>query len=175
MTELNLIPYHIKEKRLKVLKYRQYASYGILALCVLFMGAYMPGMFLTEIRKQEISLKVQADAGAAVLEESSMIKQDMDNIKSYIEKVDAFSGSRVFAGERIKGIEIYIPKDVAFKSMTYSKGTIVVNAVTNNYNSIGEFCANLQMSGKYAGVRVNSVNSGSDIQSRYSFTINITY
>jgi Tfp pilus assembly protein PilN len=175
MGELNLLPYSLKEKKQKVFKTRQYAAAALILICILFLGIYLPKIYLADLKKQEISLQAEINANKIILEQSKITNEELANYKNRIELINVINQSRVTASDRIEELQQYVPKDsgFTFNNLVYNKNGFTISGTTSNYNYVSEFVANLQMANKYKSAKITSI-SGNGKHS-YNFNITITY
>lgn len=180
MAELNLLPKHLKEKRQQRVKIRNIIIFGLLGLSVFIYFLYIPFIQLLKVRVEEGKYKKQADAmnGKAIVENNEMLKKEIDMYKQYIDKVDYLTKSKIIVTDNLRELEPYVPKDVVFDSLAYSKIGITIDATAQKMDSISEFAANLQMSNNYKDVRISSITKVSENTTNsagkesYKFTIN---
>lgn len=178
MSELNLIPYSLREKKIKERKIRNYSSYALILFSLLFISVYIPKLRLNSLNKDIVSLKAELTDSAPILNENKELKDKFNLVKDYIAKVDAVSKSDKSTIEKLKQLETAIPKDIIIRSLNYDKnGTLAMSGETKNYNSIAEFTANLEVSNNYKKVFVTNVtnNSQQSQTAGYSFTINVEF
>lgn len=172
MTELNLIPYSLKKKRRNRLKYTKYICYGILFLCILFWGLYFPMGTLNRLKTEVSSLKEQAKSYESITREGESIKNDIDTLNKFVNKVNGLTNNKVIVVDKIRGLQAYIPQDVVFNDLTYAGGIISITGEASNYSSISEFTANLQMSQNYSGAKLSNINYDK-LKNTYSFSLTI--
>ena len=172
MTQINLIPYEIKEKRRKNNHFRQLIAGGIVILCVLFFGVYFPMGTLSSLKSNEAILKQQIDLHQDVITENNQIKSQTNQYNSYIEKALQLDAKKPRIVNKIEGNETYTPESVTFDSLNYSDSGLLITGSSANYNAICELGANLQMSKEYKVARISSINY--DLTNKlYSFTLTI--
>jgi type IV pilus assembly protein PilN len=174
MNEINLIPYSLKEKKQKIYIIRQYNAIGILILCILFSGVYFPSMKLTQLKTQEKVLLGKVNENKAAMEQNKIISSELASYNERAQLIDYFSKNRIIVSTRIMDIEKFIPRDIKLVSLNYTKEVTTITGSTNNYNSVGEFAANLQTSKKYKSAKIVGI-TGDGKQSPYNFSINIVY
>lgn len=174
MKELNLIPYSIREKQGKIIKIRNLAASLVILFCILFVGIYIPKMYLNILQNKETSMKAEIDKDAGIIKEAKNIEEDLKSYNEYTNKIDALSKQKVLVSNRLKEIGASIPKDVTATNINYSNGITSIIGVSKSYNSISEFAASLQMTKKYSQVRIMNETYDSN-NKNYTFTINITY
>lgn len=174
MKELNLIPYSIREKQEKIIKIRNIAASFVIFLCILFVGIYIPNMYLNVLEKNETALKEDIDKNSYIMEETKNVENQLVDYNEYFNKINTLSEKKILISDRLQELAPSFPKDVAATNINYNKGIISIIGVTSNHNSISEFAANLQMTKKYSEVRImNEAYNKED--KNYIFTINITY
>lgn len=173
MKELNLIPYELKEKRDKEISAYKAALYGIIAIFIIFIMLYIPYFILNHYKSEENQLKLKINANSSVNAEKQSLVDEINSYTTYTEKINSISKGKILFSDKIKGIQKFIPSDLTIQTLNYSNRVITVNGITNNYNSISEFVANLQLSDDYKNARINSITSASNQSgsSSYNFTI----
>lgn len=172
MGELNLVPYELKQKKISKIQQKKYILYGVFGLILLLVAIAAPELRFYMLNREKASLEAQIAAGAAILNESNQIKNQIDSINQYTSKVDLLSKQRVIVSSRVKGLSSYVPQDIVFKTLGYSNGIISITGATKNYNSISELGANLQMSKDYKKATISNINYNQQI-GEYTFSITI--
>lgn len=173
MRELNLIPYEIKEKRDKEISVYKAGLYGIIAVCIIFVMLYIPNLILNYYKSEGNQLKLKIDANSSVSAEKGNLTDEINSYRTYTEKINNISKGKILFNDKLRGIQKLIPSDLTIVTLTYNSKVITINGTTNNYNSISEFAANLQLTGNYKNSRINSITSSSNQVggSSYNFTI----
>ncbi|MDF2502997.1 PilN domain-containing protein [Clostridium sp.] len=174
MKELNLIPYELKKKRDKEISLYKVILYGIIAIFIVFVILYVPNFILNHYKSEEAQLKWRVDLSSSVNAEKGSLTDEINSYRTYTEKINGISKGKVLISDKIRGIQKLIPGDLTIVTLTYNDKVITINGTTNNYNSISEFAANLQLTDNYKNSRINSItdsigNQGSS--SGYNFTI----
>jgi Tfp pilus assembly protein PilN len=175
MSELNLIPYELKVRRVKKIKITNYISAGVIVFAVLFAIVYVPKLYLARLISEQQDMDTKIAGDSKIVQENKRILADMAKYNSYNNEVTLLTKQKVNVKDKIKSLEKYIPSDVSLTNIAYSKGMITINGSTAKYASISAFAANLQMSAEYSKARINSINN-SDSKTKtgnYIFTINI--
>lgn len=182
MTELNLLPPYLKDKRQHKKNIRNYILAGMLGIMFIIFLFYIPISELLKVESQELKYKIQAKQanGDVINNENENIKKEIDNYKKYIDKVEGLTKNKVMISNKIHELEQYVPVDVVFDSLSYGENGLTINATANSLDSISEFTANIQKSGSYKNVRVSNItmedktNTGNNSQNNkvYKFTIN---
>jgi Tfp pilus assembly protein PilN len=177
MSELNLIPYELKIKRVKRIKRINYISSGIIVFAILFAIIYIPKLYLNKLISDELDLEAKISTNTKIVKENQKLLANIKGFNLYNKEVDLLTTQKEKVTYKIKNLEKYIPVDVSLTAITYSKGTIMISGVSTNYNSISAFAANLQMSKEYPIAKINNINSSdnqSAIQAKgYTFNIAI--
>jgi Tfp pilus assembly protein PilN len=157
MSELNLIPDHIKQKRRMM---EALAKSGIIALFVIFLlavGAYIPYAKLRSLSAKEITLQASLEDTKPVIAENERLKKETASYKEYIDMIGKIQKSNVSIFPIFKNIERYIPQDVIITSFSLNEASINISAIAKEYNSINEFAANLQESKEFTNSTVSSI------------------
>lgn len=173
MRELNLIPYELKEKRDKEISGYKAAFYGIIAIFIIVIMIYIPKLVLNHYISEKNQLKLTVDSNNNINKEQGSLLNAINSYKTYTEKINSIEKEKVLLSDKISGIQKFVPKDLTIKTLNYNNKIITINGSTNNYNSISEFAANLQLSDNYKNSRINSItsSSGEGGSSSYDFTI----
>ncbi|AJA47558.1 Tfp pilus assembly protein PilN [Clostridium pasteurianum DSM 525 = ATCC 6013] len=173
MRELNLIPYELKKKRDKEISIYKAAFYGIIAVFIIFIVLYIPKLVLNHYIAEKDQLKLTIDANNNINKEQGNLLSEINSYKTYTEKINSIEKVKVLISDKISGIQKLVPKDLTITTLNYNNKIITINGTTNNYNSISEFAANLQLSDNYKNSRINSITSsgGEGGILSYEFTI----
>lgn len=178
MSELNLIPYELKAKRIKKLRNTNYISSGIIVLAILFAIVYVPKLYLNKLNADEVELNTLISKNSKIVLENKKILLDIKNYNLRNDEVESLTKQSIKVTNKIKDFEKYIPSDISLTGITYSKGIITLMGASTNYNSISAFAANLQMSTEYPLARIQNINNvGNQIDikaKKYTFTIAIS-
>ncbi|MBU3110249.1 PilN domain-containing protein [Clostridium lacusfryxellense] len=177
MSELNLIPYELKAKRIKKLRNTNYISSGIIVLAILFAIVYVPKLYLNKLNSDEDNLNTKISNNSKIVLENKKLLLDIKNYNLRNNEVDALTKQTVKVTNKIENFEKYIPSTISLTGITYVKGTITIIGNSTNYNSISAFAANLQMSTEYPLAKIQNINNtGNQTDSKvkgYTFTIQI--
>ena len=174
MKELNLVPYKIKNEKLKKDKYQSYILYLILVIVILFAAVVIPGTNLSNLKQQEVVLQKQVQKSQISVSENVTIQKQLSDLKNYTDKVDYLTKSKVSTTDRFDALSQNVPEDVIFTSLKYTQTGIEVNATANYYNSICEMAAQLETSKRYSKSDVSKI-SYDDTKSLYTFSIKLEY
>jgi Tfp pilus assembly protein PilN len=177
MKEINLIPYHIKQTRLKRNNLIKMSVGVTLVAIFLIIGACYPYVKIKKLNNKAIELKAQIEKENISKNENTKLKTEITPLKDYIDKVDSIQKNKIAVYPGLKNIEKYLPTDVIIKSLNYSNGTINISATCKQYHSIDELLANFQESKEYRKSSVSNISSINDAninnQGGYTFTLNI--
>ena len=174
MKELNLVPYKIKNEKLKKDKYQSYILYLILVIVILFAAVVIPGTNLSNLKQQEVVLQKQVQKSRVSVSENVTIQKQLSDLRNYTGKVDYLTKSKVSTTDRFEALSHNVPGDVIFTSLKYTQTGIEVNATANYYNSICEMAAQLETSKSYSKSDVSKI-SYDDTKSLYTFSIKLEY
>lgn len=179
MSELNLIPYSIRDKKDRNQKKRQYFMLGIVGIFFLLFLLFLPEAQFLRVKKQEASYKKQLEAlnVEKLNTEYDEIKKEIGSLNQYIEKVDNLTKNKISSCGRIEALESYIPLNVVVDNLVYNDKEMIINGTSTGMQSASEFAANLQMSGNYKDVRITNVNLNNQDEKAeiYKFTIKCVY
>jgi Tfp pilus assembly protein PilN len=174
MKELNLIPYKIKEVKMKRDRYESYFIYLLFLIVVLIAAVVIPATNLSNLKQQEVSLQGQVQKTQVSVGENTKIQKQLTDLKSYADKVDYLTKSKVSTTDRFDALEQNVPKDVVFTSLKYTQTGFDVEATASYYNSICEMAAQLETSKNYTNSEVDKI-SYDYTKSLYTFSIKLEY
>lgn len=157
MSELNLLPYELRNKKQKSIANRNLGFILILVLAVLVMGILALRFELNLLKGRDEALKLEIKKSQNVLDERNNLIQSISRINKYISKVDEITKQKAAVTPKIREIEKTAPSDVKLTLLNYTAGTLKLSASSSNYNSLCIFCANLETDGKYDGVRFDDI------------------
>lgn len=172
MRDLNLIPYEIKEIKLKKENKRKLTSYIILALCFIFVVAYFPLMYSIGLNKKAMDLKARVDSKALITENYNKVKAFITSISKPIALAEGVEKNKVYLTQTIDNLSKYIPGNLKFTTFSYQNGAIAINGESTSYNSCAEFIANLELSKEFPTAKIGNINLITETKI-YSFTITI--
>jgi Tfp pilus assembly protein PilN len=172
MSELNLIPHHIKQSRLKKAKLTQLVLVVLLFIAVLATAVIYQYVQLRKLRTEEAILKVELDKGGDAKIQNEALKKEAAALKGFIDKVDKIKSDEIKAYEAIKNLEKYLPQEIVINSLNFTNGSLTATAVCKNYDSINELLANLQESVKYSESSISDISFNSE-SGEYNFSLNI--
>ncbi len=182
MTELNLLPPYLKEKDYKRQKTRNYILIGLIGITILFLLIFLPLSTLYRARYEETVWRKRAEEAnnASIKMENEKIRREIEFYMQYIGDVEQLTKNKIFASNRIRELEKYIPVDVVFDSLAYGENSITINGTATSLDSISRLTSSIQTGGTYGKVRIssiiaeNSTRGGSTAQNMkvYRCTIN---
>jgi type IV pilus assembly protein PilN len=174
MKELNLIPYNMKEEKIKRSKYQSYIIYLLLIIVILAAGIIVPSTNLSNLQSQEIQLQKQVQNSKTSISDNATIQKELSDLKNYTDKVDFLTKSKVSTSDRLEALEQNVPSDVVFTELNYTETGIKIKATASYYNSICEMSAQLETSKNYTKSEINEI-SYDDTKSLYTFSITLEY
>lgn len=179
MSELNLIPYKLKQKRVKIAQFRNYISYGIIIASIFIILVLLPNLYVTLLTSQENTISDKISQSSSVIAENKKVTMDIQSYKVFNDKVDLLTKNKVNVSDKISNIAKYKPSDLSILNIGLSKGTITISGNTTNVASISAFVASLQISKDYSSAKIVNISSTSpnsiDKSSlgKYQFSISI--
>ena len=147
MSELNLIPYELRNKNQKSSANRDLALISILVLAVMVFGILALRFQFNILKSKDSALKAEIKKSEVILNERDNLVQSISRINKYISKVDEITKQKVMVTPRVREIEKDIPSDVKLTMLSYNADGISLSASSGNYNSLCIFCANLEIDG----------------------------
>lgn len=172
MRDLNLIPYEIKDKKLKAEKNRKYVSYGILVLCLIFIIAYFPLMYSKGLEKKAAGLKDQVDSKSSIINNYNSINNKIKEINIPIGLANSTEADRVLVHDRIVKLSNTFPSGIVLISLSYQPDGILITGKSSDYNSPYELAANLELTKEFNTAKIGSINYDKDSKV-YNFSITI--
>lgn len=180
MSELNLIPYHLKKKQDKSKQMMIYYKKGLIGVIILCFLIGIPKLIAFGINVQEIYYKniVENLNIKTIDQQINEMKKEIEDYKFYINKVKTLTENQKLTMQRIRDVEKYIPAEVFFQDLVYQGDSMIINGITLNINAIDGFGATLELSKAYKNVRISSISkSGKDsgLGEYYEFTVVLDY
>lgn len=175
MAELNLVPYKLKESKIKKNKKKQIALILVMAIVALAAIYLIPYFRLKNMINEEESLTSEIASKSSIKIQNTKLNAEKLNYDRYITYSKMVKDQKIISETRITDLQKYIPKDLLCSNITYNMLSINLTGSSLSYNSICEFAANVRMSGKYSSVRINSIVNANDSKIGYKFNINVTY
>ena len=177
MSELNLIPYELKQKKVNESQLRYYVLYGIIVVVAVVVAVLIPKLYITYLNTQEDAIVVKIANNSSAISENKKLLTDISNYKLYSDKADNLTKQKVIIADKLGDISKYAPTDITFSNMALIKGAMTISGNTKNYKSVSVFVANLQISKEYSSAKiVNISDTGSKEKStagKYQFSISI--
>lgn len=172
MSELNLIPQHIKQKR--ILRYTLIQASIIILLVAVLLGVagYVPYASLKKLTTKEAELKASLETSQAIKSENEKLKKETASYKEYIALIEKLQKSKTTVYPIFKNLEKYIPKDVVITNLSFNSGTVNINATCKVYDSTDEFLANLHESKEFAKSNIPTITKN-DKTGECTFTLTI--
>lgn len=176
MAELNLVPFRVKQKKVKDIRNKQIATGLIILLAIMVVIYAVPKITLLQLQKTDAELTSEIDMKANVKVTNVKYKNQVENYTNYINKSDLVKKDKVLAETKINGIQKYMPKDVSCTTVSYNRATINLTGTSTSYNSICELVANIQMAHLYTSARINNISSSAAGKANtFTFNILVTY
>lgn len=94
--------------------------------------------------------------------------------KSLTDLASTMDNRDAVSNEILDEISSVIPSDIYYNSMSISTDYIVIQAVSNSRQAIGEIEHNIRNLSRVADVYINSISSTNAIEGQYSFDVKIT-
>lgn len=161
MSDLNLIPYELKQKRAKTFQLRQYISFGIIIAAVFIIVILLPSIYVSILTVQESDISSKIAANSSVIVENKKTLADIQNYKAFNDKVDLLTKNKVKVSDEINNIAKYKPAEVSIINISLVKGSITINGSATSVNSVSVFVASLQASKDYSNAKLVSVSDTS--------------
>lgn len=158
MSELNLIPYELRQKHRSSFKKINSPVLIISIIAILILTIGLPLLNIQRLSLEQNKLNEEIKRGEEVLKESDKLKSDIVNFKKHIALVESIKELKSTSVNKIRGLEKYIVNDVIFESLTYGEGKIIVGARSTNYNAICVFIANIQETSEYKNAEISQIN-----------------
>jgi Tfp pilus assembly protein PilN len=171
MSELNLLPYELRNKKQKLIANRNLGFILILVLAVLVMGILALRFELNLLKSRDEVLKLEIKKSQNVLDERNNLIQSISGINKYLGKVEEITKQKIMITPKVREIEKDIPPDVKLTMLSYTADGISLSASSGNYSSLCIFCANLEMDGNYKDVRVNNISKSDKVGYQCNITI----
>lgn len=158
MSELNLIPYELRQKHRNSFKKINSPALIISIIVVLILAIGLPLLNIQRLGIEQRKLNEEIKRGEEVLKESEKLKSDIVNFKKHIALVDSIKELKSTSVNKVRGLEKYIVNDVIFESLIYGEDKIIVEARSANYDSICIFVANIQETSEYKNAAISQIN-----------------
>lgn len=180
MSELNLIPYHLKGKQDKGKRMVTYYKMGAVGLVILIFIIGFPKLILFGLNIQEAMYKrmVEEMSVKTIDQQIQEINNEIGEYRQYIDKVTKLATNKIISNDKISEINKYVPADIVFDELTYETESITIGGTTPNLGSVSGFAANLELSNNYKLVRINSIQSGTNEngeKASYKFIIKVEF
>lgn len=174
MTELNLIPEHLKENRARLLHKKILSFIAAGVLVILFFAFFIPNILITKLQEQENELKSKSGLGKAEKGNAALMDDDINNQQSYIEKVEMIKAIREVISEKIYIVEKSVSQDLKILNLSYDENELAIRGATSNYNSISDFVLRLKAVKYFENSRIISINHN-QLDNSYEFQIKIIF
>lgn len=155
-------------------KISKYILWGSIIIVFVFLAFYIPRGVLHKLKTKEDTLKLTASKNASVISKGKAIKQENKDLQKYINRMSTVKSKTDVFKDKLNNIEGCVPVDVTIQNLSYDKKIMKIKAYTKDHDSISEFAAKLQLSGKYKDVRVLDIDQYKDTGA-YVFNMNVFY
>jgi Tfp pilus assembly protein PilN len=172
MSELNLLPGHVKQKKILRLIIMKWSITGVLIIAVLGLVAYLPYARLKRLQRDEVSLKQTLESQQNIKPDNDRLLREAAVLRGFITKIDFIKETKVSAHPIIKKLEGHLPQDVVLDSFTYSGASINFSGKATSYNSVYELLANLQETTEFRSSTISSVTKGETVD-EWKFILSI--
>lgn len=174
MSELNLIPYDLRQKHKSSFKKVNSSKLIICIVVILILAIGLPLLNIQRLNIVKGRLDNEVKKGEDVLKESEKLKKDIINYNKHIAIVDSLKLLKSNSVSKVRGLEKYTVGDIVFESLKYEDGKITVGARAANYNSICIFAANIQETKEYKDAEISLIDYDKT-RACYTCTITINY
>jgi Tfp pilus assembly protein PilN len=171
MNQLNLIPSHVKQKKIRRLTIIHWAITIVLITAALGVGAYLPQLWLKNLQREEAHLLESTAREQIAKVENEKLKGELALLKGFTDIVDVIKNDKTQVEPLIRRLQVHFPADVVLSNMSYSNGSINITASAGEYASVYELLANLQESAEYKNSTVSSLTNTEN--NRWDFSLNI--
>lgn len=172
MEELNLLPFALKRKQMGSRKKRKYFLIGLSVVSVLILAFLIPVLLYISAGNKNNAAQEKLNETMALNIKNKQIEASINVDKLYLKSVDMLTKEKYFTKDNISLFQSFMTKDAYIKSFAYNRLGVQISGSAKNYSSPSEFAANMQLSGKFAEVRLSNVTVTKD---GVDFVISVTY
>lgn len=172
-TELNLLPYKLKNKVYVIQKQRRIGAVFGSAVLILLIIAVSLKFYEHKLQDDENKIQQQIRSDAKVITENTKLVNEKQQYLKQISLVNALEKSKVYNSEWLEEIVEQLPADVSVNSIgkDNNQTTLSVQGAAKDINSISKYSVNLQNSGSFTNVKIVSISQ--DSSSGYKFSISV--
>lgn len=172
-TELNLLPYRLKNRGIKLTDNKRIMTIVSIVIGVLILVAVIPKLYLIKLNNDNTVLKEQITANNHFQIENDKLNKQKNDYTKQIDTADKMQKTKAYPSKWVQAIIDQLPSDVSTDSISKDKGKDVINlsGETMNSNSISTFSNKLQNSGNFTDVKILNINQ--DQNSSYKFTLTL--
>lgn len=171
MAELNLLPYKLKQRRLKKEAQKKYIFTIVPVAVILVVIFLIPLLIEAGMEKRDNDLIEQIRAKNSIVLKNNKLTNQINDIDNYIKKVNTMTTKKHMVKDDLSSLNNYIPKDIQITNLSYMDNKINLSGTTANYSSISAFVANLQQSDMYTSTTISGINNNGG---KFDFNMTIT-
>lgn len=172
-TELNLMPYKLKNRGIKLTDNKKIVTMAGIVVAILILIAIIPRLYLIKLNNDNTALKEQITANNHFQIENDKLSKQRNDYLNQINTTDKIQKAKVYPSKLVQAIIDQLPPDVAINSVAKDKGKDVISMSCEaaNSNSISDFSNKLQNSGKFTDVKINNINQEQSSSYKFSLTL----
>lgn len=172
MEELNLLPYSLKQRQMSSRKKRKY-FFGIFLIVMALILAFGIPVFLyyNSLNKDKIA-ELQLSDKQILNMKNKKLEKAINSDKMYLKSIDMMTSEKYSTKDNIALFQTFMTSDIYFESFSYNRQGVEIKGNAKYYNSPLEFAANMQLSRKFADVKLLNVQVD---KNGIVFAISVTY
>jgi hypothetical protein len=174
MTELNLVPEHIRERKTRLSQARLRTIIIVSAFIMIFIALYIPSNIIGTLEEKEIEYKLNSGISNFDVDDETLIKDEVNKLRNYIDNVEKLKMNRIIVSDKIYNLQKYLPSDLKILNIVYSHGELTVSGFTTKYILISDFVLNLQSVRDFNNTRITSIKYN-QVNNSYLFNIKIIF
>lgn len=158
--ELNLVPYHLREKQEREKKRQEFILKASLLGLTLAIGAGLLFLYKVSLEKRAENLKAQVFSKQTLLIEKEHLKEEINLLDQHLQKVESLkSASDPKTDDMIRELIGLMPPEFKISKLSYSNEVINLDGNSITLAAVEEFWANLRESEKFKQSHISNISN----------------
>lgn len=158
--ELNLVPYHLREKQEKQRKRQEFIMRCSLLGATLIIGAGMLFLYKVSLTSKAENLKSEIFDKQTLIMEKENLSNEIERLNQHLDKVEALKFRQdPKTDDKIRDLMKLMPADFKVKKLTYTDKVISLDISSSSTESIQEFWANLRESKDFKKSHISTISN----------------
>lgn len=172
-SELNMIPYDLKNRRSTLEKNNSILAIAGVIISVLLIVTISINLCVYKLQSDNQQLKQEITEDGKVISENVKLNNEKQTYLKQINLVDGLQKNKVYYSEWFKELVNQLPPNVSINTISKDKdqNTLNIQGEAKDILSIPKYSVNLQNSGKFTYVKIENITQDTSGTSTFSISV----